>query len=106
MFDNYGSRTGKIPKSMQGITLEDLIKGKQLDWVAAALLLTGKLKVDSVGLFRDSPAVTVTLLGKFGDETNDDKSNDLVDFLDKNGDMTIDHVFSAFQKRMERNGGK
>ncbi|WP_238457927.1 hypothetical protein [Alkalihalobacterium alkalinitrilicum] len=82
-------------------SIQDLFKGKNLDLIAAALLLTGKLKVDSVELFRGSPVVVVTLLGKYL-TTGNDKSNALADFLEENGDMTLDDVFDAFQKRMEK----
>ena len=46
-------------------TLGDLLKGKDLEIVAASLLLLGKLKVESVQLFRDKPVISVTLLGEF-----------------------------------------
>ncbi|OLO39433.1 hypothetical protein BTR23_10105 [Alkalihalophilus pseudofirmus] len=86
---------------MTECSIQDLFKGKNLDLIAAALLLTGKLKVDSVELFRGSPVVVVTLLGKYL-TTGNDKSNALADFLEENGDMTLDDVFDAFQKRMEK----
>ena len=40
-------------KSHASYTLSDLLKGKDIEIVAASLLLLGKLKVDSVQLFRD-----------------------------------------------------
>lgn len=46
-------------------SIHDLFKDKKLEIVAAALLLTGKLKVDSVEIFRDSPVVNVTLIGQY-----------------------------------------
>jgi len=84
--------------------IQDLFKGKQLDIVAAALLLSGRLKVDSVELFRGSPAVNVTLIGKY--ITNGkEKANALADFLEENGDMTLDEVFEGLNKRIEKEKG-
>lgn len=85
-------------------SVHDLLKGKHLEIAAAALLLSGKLKVDSVQLFRDSTVVGVYLLGQFRSGNNKDKSNALADFLEENGDMTLDDIVEAFQKRMKRKG--
>ncbi|RIJ67141.1 hypothetical protein CW357_06305 [Rummeliibacillus sp. TYF005] len=86
---------------MSDYTLKDLTKGKHLDIVAAALLLSGKIKVDAVQLFRDSPIITVTLIGKF-QSNKKKKSNALSDFLDENGDLTIQEVFEAIQDKMRK----
>lgn len=80
-------------------TVQDLLQGKDLDIIAASLLLLGKLKVESVQLFRNSPTITVTLLGQYR-STQDDKANNMAKFLEQNGDMTIDDVFAALNKRM------
>lgn len=82
-------------------TLGDLLKGKDLEIVAASLLLLGKLKVDSIQLFRDKPIISVELLGEFKD-INDRKVNEMADFLEKNGDMTLDEVFEGIKKRMNK----
>ncbi|MGE6489545.1 hypothetical protein [Paenisporosarcina sp. NPDC076898] len=82
-------------------TLQDLLKGQDLEIIAASLLLLGKLKVESVQLFRNSPTVSVTLIGKYRN-LKDDKTNQMADFLDKNGDMTLDEVFDALSKRMNK----
>ncbi|MCZ8537697.1 hypothetical protein M9R32_10925 [Paenisporosarcina quisquiliarum] len=82
-------------------TLHDLLKGKDLDIIAASLLLLGKLKVDSVQLYRNSPTLGVTLIGKYRN-LEDDKKNQMDDFLDKNGDMTLDEVFDALSKRINK----
>lgn len=83
-------------------TLHDLLKGKDLDIIAASLLLLGKLKVDSVQLYRNSPTLGVTLIGKYRNLEDDNKKNQMDDFLDKNGDMTLDEVFDALSKRMNK----
>lgn len=82
-------------------TLGDLLKGKDLEIVAASLLLLGKLKVESVQLFREQPVISVTLLGEFKN-LNDKKVNEMADFLKKNGDMTLDEVFEGITKRMNK----
>lgn len=82
-------------------TLHDLLKGKDLEIITASLLLLGKLKVDAVTLFRNSPNVDVTLIGKYRSK-EDDKTNQMADFLDKNGDMTLDEMFDALSKRMNK----
>ncbi|HEX6594379.1 MAG TPA: hypothetical protein VF095_07305 [Bacillota bacterium] len=89
------------PKSIAKFSMQDLLKGKNLELVAASLLLSGKLKVDSVELFRMSPVVNVTLIGKYVTRETD-KTNASADFLEENGDLTLDEVFDAFQKRMQK----
>jgi hypothetical protein len=91
--------------TFSNFSIQDLFKGKHLDIVAAALLLSGRLKVDSVELFRGSPTVTVTLLGKYLTQEKV-KANALADFLEENGDMTLDDVFEALQKRLEKGDNK
>ncbi len=90
-------------KSHASYTLSDLLKGKDIEIVAASLLLLGKLKVDSVQLFRDQPVIAVSLLGQFK-QMGDTKANELADFLEKNGDMTLDEVFEGIKKRMAKDG--
>lgn len=85
-------------------TLNDLLKGKDLEIIAASLLLLGKLKVDSVLLYRNSPTVSVTLIGAFQNDSKN--SNKMADFLNENGDITIDEIFDGIQKRMNREQGR
>ncbi|WP_075620164.1 hypothetical protein [Paenisporosarcina indica] len=82
-------------------TLNDLLKGKDLDIIAASLLILGKLKVDSVELFRNSPTIGISLIGKY--RTIDDfKENAMDEFLNSNGNMTVDEIFDALSKRMNK----
>ena len=80
-------------------TLQDLLKGQDLEIIAASLLLLGKLKVESVQLYRNSPALSVTLIGEYK-SLNKDKTNKMEDFLNQNGDITLDEVLDALTKRM------
>ncbi|NYF25457.1 hypothetical protein [Sporosarcina sp. JAI121] len=85
-------------------TLGDLLNGKDLEIVAASLLLLGKLKVDSVQLFRDKPVIAVTLLGEFKN-VNGRKKDEMTDFLEKNGDLTLDELFEGIKRRMNKDRG-
>ena len=82
-------------------TLNDLLKGRDLEIVAASLLLLGKLKVESVELFRNEPVIAVSLLGEFK-KINGRKVDEMAEFLEKNGDMTIDEIFEGIKKRMNK----
>ncbi|MNC73373.1 hypothetical protein D3C75_1245570 [compost metagenome] len=68
----------------------------------AALLVSGKLRVDAVTLFREATLV-VELVGQYKTlqqitPSNQDK---LVQFLDEiGGDMTLNDVIRAFQQRI------
>src|SRR5699024_6355186 len=72
------------PKALADLSIQDLVEGKNLEIVAAALLLTGKLEVDSVELFRMCPVVNVTLVGKYVTRETK-KMNALANFLEENG---------------------
>ncbi|WP_102707030.1 hypothetical protein [Terribacillus saccharophilus] len=80
-------------------SINDLLVGKDLDIIAAILLLNGKLKVDSIETFRRTGLLNVTLIGQFPTSTNN--KNPLTDFLDNNGDLTMDEVFDAIKQRMK-----
>jgi len=97
------SSAGKLNPRIEDISVQDLLRGKQLEIVTAALLITGKLKVDVISVFRDSPVISVNLLGQFRTKpVPSDKSNALAQFLEENGDMTIDDIIDAISKRMSK----
>lgn len=68
----------------------------------AALLLTGKLKVDSIQMYTDA-SMFVSLVGKY--KTLSDLSNDnvdkLVSFLDDNSSLTLNEIMTALKKKAE-----
>ncbi len=97
-------RKNNNEKVNSSYTLNDLLKGKDLEIIAASLLLLGKLKVDSVLLYRNSPTVTVSLIGSFQNDSKN--SNKMADFLNDNGDITIDEIFDGIQKRMNKGQGR
>ncbi|WP_017186462.1 hypothetical protein [Alkalibacillus haloalkaliphilus] len=84
-------------------SVADLYSGKHLDLITAALLLTGKLKVDAVELYRNNPVVTVTLVGRYS-VPKIEHINALEEFLEENGDLTLDEIFEALNKRLEKEG--
>lgn len=98
---NGKSNKGSTKTNAANTLLNGNLKGKNTEIIVAALLVSGKLRVDAVTLFREATLV-VELTGKYKTlqnitSTNTDK---LVDFMNQNGDMTLDDVMQAFQKRM------
>ncbi|MEK4437431.1 MULTISPECIES: hypothetical protein [Paenibacillus] len=94
---NKGSKKTNAASSL----LNGNLKGRNLELIVAALLVSGKLRVDAVTLFREATLV-VELVGQYKTLTNINPSNadKLVQFLDEMGDVTLDDVMRAFQKRM------
>ena len=86
-------------------TLNDLLKGRDLEIVAASLLLLGKLKVESVQLYRGRPIIAVSLLGEFKQVKNP-KSDEMADFLEKNGDLTLDEIVESIKKKLHTEEGR
>lgn len=82
-------------------SISDLLKGNDLDIVAATLLLVGKLKVSSVQLYRGQPVVEVTLVGQFK-STENQKGNAMDSFLEQNGDITIDEVIEGIRRQINK----
>ncbi|WP_429842143.1 hypothetical protein [Brevibacillus sp. FIR094] len=78
------------------------LTGPNLEILVAVLLLTGKLRVDSVQLFRQATMI-VGLTGEFitlGDLNNKNVDN-MLKFLNDNGNMTVDDIISALKKKMD-----
>lgn len=101
MRGNGKSNKGSTKTNAANTLLNGNLKGKNLEIIVAALLVSGKLRVDNVTLFREATLV-VGLTGKYKTlqnitPTNTDK---LVEFLNQNGDMTLDDVMKAFQQKM------
>lgn len=75
---------------------------KGLEYTVAALLLTGKLKVDSIQMYTDA-SLFVSLVGKYktlGDLTNTNVDK-LVSFLDDNSSLTLNEIMAALKKKAE-----
>ncbi|MHA6533657.1 hypothetical protein [Paenibacillus sp. BAC0078] len=76
---------------------------KGLEFTVAALLLSGKLRVDSVQMFTNATLV-IGLTGKY--TTLNDLSNNnvdkLVSFLDDNSSLTLNEIMSALKKKADK----
>ncbi|WP_231578324.1 hypothetical protein NYE80_27700 [Paenibacillus sp. FSL H7-0357] len=68
----------------------------------AALLLSGKLKVDSVQMFTDA-SLLVSLVGKYKSLGNLSDSNvdKLVSFLNDNSSLTLNEIMAALKKKSD-----
>ncbi|WP_260989838.1 hypothetical protein [Paenibacillus xylanexedens] len=99
---NGKSNKGSKKTNAANTLLNGNLKGRNLELIVAALLVSGKLRVDAVTLFREATLV-VELVGQYKTlqkvtPSNQDK---LVQFLDEiGGDMTLNDVIRAFQQRI------
>jgi hypothetical protein len=78
-----------------------LTGGKNLEIIVAALLLTGKLNVDSVTIFKQA-TLFVGLTGKYKTLIKNSNVDNMVKFLNDNGDMTLDEVLQAFTQKTQK----
>ncbi|GAS83189.1 hypothetical protein HF638_16700 [Paenibacillus sp. SZ31] len=99
---NGKSNKGSKKTNAANTLLNGNLKGRNLELIVAALLVSGKLRVDAVTLFREATLV-VELVGQYKTLQNVTPSNQdkLVQFLDEiGGDMTLNDVIRAFQQRI------
>ncbi|BCG60204.1 hypothetical protein [Paenibacillus sp. URB8-2] len=77
---------------------------KGLELTVAALLLTGKLKVDSVQLYTDASLV-ISLVGKYKtlSDLSDSNVDKLVSFMNDNGGLTLNDLMEALKKKTGNN---
>ncbi len=80
----------------------DSLQGNNIELIVAALLVTGKLRVDAVQLFRQATMI-VSLTGQYKtlkkmDNTN---VNNLIDFINNNGDLTLDELIQGIRGNTE-----
>ncbi|MEF2968869.1 hypothetical protein V3851_24025 [Paenibacillus sp. M1] len=95
-------RNKRAQKSGQNNSLPIFRGNKKLELTVAALLLTGKLKVDSVQLYTDA-SLFVSLVGKFK-TTGNDSVDKLVNFMNENGNMTLNDIMEALKKKTGNSG--
>ncbi|GIO05107.1 hypothetical protein J31TS6_11350 [Brevibacillus reuszeri] len=99
---NGSSNNGKRKQTTNGSSISHCLNGNNLEFLVAVLLLTGKLRVDSVQLFRQATMI-VSLTGKYitlGDVSNENVDN-MLKFLNENGNMTVDDIIHALKKKMD-----
>lgn len=96
------SSAGSKSRSSTDRSIQELLKGgKNLEIIVAALLLTGKLHVDSVTLYRQA-TLLVGLTGKYKTLTQSSNVDNMVQFLNDNGNMTLDEVIQAFSQKGQK----
>jgi|SRR5699024_2734480 hypothetical protein len=95
----------KSKKNVHSYTTTDLLLGRNLEIIAAALLLTGKLRINYISIYRDEPRIDALLTGKFM-QSDSKKSNidQLRDLLENNGDMTVNDLFNSIHQRLNEEG--
>ncbi|GAA0603870.1 hypothetical protein GCM10009001_21190 [Virgibacillus siamensis] len=87
--------------NVHSFTTADLLRQRNLEIVAAALLVTGKLKIDYVTVYRDEPTVDVLITGELPQpNSKNNNMNRMAKFLKDNGDMTINDVMGAINQRL------
>ncbi|KNB69335.1 hypothetical protein [Brevibacillus reuszeri] len=100
---NGSSNNGKKKQTTNGSSISHCLNGNNLEFLVAVLLLTGKLRVDAVQLFRQATMI-VSLTGKYitlGDVGNENVDN-MLKFLNENGNMTVDDIIHALKKKMDK----
>ncbi|MFJ9499068.1 hypothetical protein [Brevibacillus centrosporus] len=100
---NSSSKDAQKNQTNNQSTALPCFPGTSLELIVASLLLTGKLRVDSVQLFRQATMI-VGLTGKYItlDDLNNSNNNvdSMVNFLNENGNVTVDEIFQALKKKM------
>ncbi|WP_405153377.1 hypothetical protein [Paenibacillus sp. FSL K6-0108] len=98
---NGKSNKGSTKTNAANTLLNGNLKGKNLEIIVAALLVSGRLRVDAVTLFREATLV-VELVGQYKtlQKMTPSNADKVVQFLDEMGDVTLDDVVRAFQKRI------
>ncbi|MED4586102.1 hypothetical protein [Brevibacillus choshinensis] len=99
---NKSSNNAKEKQSTNSSSNLHCLNGNNLELIVAVLLLTGKLRVDAVQLFRQATMI-VSLTGKYitlGDLSNNNVDN-MLKFLNDNGNMTVDEIIEGLKKKMD-----
>ena len=102
---NNSSSNAKKKQSTDYSSILQCLHGNNLELIVAVLLLTGKLRVDAVQLFRQATMI-VSLTGKYitlGDLNNKNVDN-MLKFLNDNGNMTLDEMFEALKRKVDNSG--
>jgi len=84
-----------------GASIFNSLSSNRLEIIVAALLLTGKLRVDSVQLFRQATLI-VGLTGKYKTLANQTNIDKIIKFLNDNGNITLDEMIEALKQKMEQ----
>ncbi|KQL43982.1 hypothetical protein AN963_21285 [Brevibacillus choshinensis] len=100
--NNKSSGNAKEKQSTNSSSNLHCLNGNNLELIVAVLLLTGKLRVDAVQLFRQATMI-VSLTGKYitlGDLSNNNVDN-MLKLLNDNGNMTVDEMIQGLKNKMD-----
>ncbi|MDT3426451.1 hypothetical protein J2Z22_001977 [Paenibacillus forsythiae] len=99
-----GKRNNNHSSSKKKTTASVLKENKGLELTVAALLLTGKLKVDSVQLYTDA-SLFVSLVGRYKklSDLSDSNVEKLLNFMNDNGSLTLNDLMEALKKKTGNN---
>lgn len=83
-------------KKTTNSTILGSLQGNNLEFIVAALLITGKLRVDAVQLFREATMI-VSLVGQYNTlkKMNNTNVNDLINFINNNANLTLNELIQA-----------
>jgi len=88
-------------KNVNSCTTADLLIGRNLEFIAAALLITGKLRINYISIYRDEPRIDTLLTGELM-QSNSKNSNmsRIRELLKDNGDMTVNDMIDAIHQHL------
>lgn len=87
--------------NVHSYTTADLLLGRNLEIIAAALLITGKLKINYVSIYRNEPRIDALLTGRLKQSSSGNSNiNQIKELLEQNGDMTVNDMIEAIHQRL------
>lgn len=85
--------------NVHSYTTADLLLGRNLEIIAAALLITGKLKINYVSIYE--PRIDALLTGRLKQSSSANSNiNQIKELLEQNGDMTVNDMIEAIHQRL------
>lgn len=88
-------------KNVNSYTAADLLLGRNIEIIAAALLITGKMRVRFVTIHREEPRVDALISGNLiQPNSGNSNMNIMKNFLKDNGDMTVNEIVEAIDQRI------
>lgn len=93
-----GRKKNSNKKTATSPSTSKAFRPKAPELTVVALLLSGKLRLDSVQLYRGA-SVVVSLVGEYKTLSKFTNADKLLSFLDENGDMTLNDMIDALKQR-------
>lgn len=93
---NNKQQNNSTKKKTTKSTILGSLQGNNLEFIVAALLITGKLRVDAVQLFREATMI-VSLVGQYNTlkKINNTNVDDLINFINNNANLTLNELVQA-----------